>query len=101
MSRKDPTPSVQAARDEGESSDGRAGGGGASPTAVLLAFLDVSLLARGRAEGYRGRGLTVTWVGRVEGGDAADEGNGIIDMAADLGRLAGGPGSGRHASFSR
>jgi hypothetical protein len=65
---------------------------------VLLAFLDVSLLARGMAEGNRGRGLTVTvmGVGRVEGG-TVDEGNGIIDVVADLGRLA----PGGYASFSR
>jgi len=96
-SRKDPTSSVQAARDDGRSSDGVSSG--ASPTAVLLAFLDVSLLARGMAEGNRGRGLTATWIGRVtaEGGGTADEGNGIIDVAADLGRLA----PGGYASFAR
>lgn len=86
------------------SNDGRAsgGGGGASPTAVLLAFLDVSLLIRGMEEGNRGRGLTVTWVGRVQGGagDTVDDGTGIIDVAADLGtRLVPGPGG--HVSFSR
>jgi len=95
-SRKDLRSSVQAARDDGRSSDGGASGG-ASPTAVLLAFLDVSLLARGMAEGNRGRGLTVTWVGRVEGGSTVDEGDGIVNVAADLRRLA----PGGYASFSR
>jgi hypothetical protein len=88
-SRKDLRFSVQVARDDARSSDGGTSGG-TSPTAVLLAFLDVSLLARGMAEGNRGRGLTVTWVGRVEGGGTVDEGNGIIDVVADLGRLAPG-----------
>jgi hypothetical protein len=67
------------------------GCGGASPTAVLLAFLNVSLLVRSTAEGNRGRGLTVTWVGRVEGCGAVDEGEGnrIKEVAAaGLGRLA-------------
>lgn len=35
-------------------------GSGASLTAVLLAFLNVSLVERGKDEGNRGRGLTVT-----------------------------------------
>jgi hypothetical protein len=91
-SRKDLRSSVQSARDDGRSSDG-----GASPTAVLLAFLDVSPLARGMAEGNRGRGLTATRVGRAESGGTVDEGNGIVDVAADLGRLA----PGGYASFSR
>ena len=97
-SRKDPTStsSVRAARDNGGSSSD----GGTSPTAVLLAFLDVSLLTRGIAEGNRGRGLTVTRVGRVEGGGMVDEGNGIIlDVAAGLGRLV--PGGYASASFAR
>jgi hypothetical protein len=67
---------------------GSPSGGGASPTAVLLAFLNVSLLERSTAEGNRGRGLTVTLVGRVEGGGTDAEDNGIIDVAADLGMLA-------------
>ena len=84
------------ASDDDGSSPG--GGGGdddcASPTAVLLAFLSVSLPARRTVEGKRGRGLTVTWDGRLEG---AVEGNGIIDVDADLGRLA----FGGYVSLSR
>jgi hypothetical protein len=65
---------------------------------VLLAFLNVSLLARSTAEGNRGRGLTVTRVERVEAGGAVDEGNGIIEVAAaGLRRLA----LGKHAPLSR
>ena len=89
-----------ASDDDGGSLTSDRGCGGASPTAVLLALLNVSLLARSTAEGNRGRGLTVTWVGRVEGGGAVaeDKGNGIIEIAAaGLGRLA----FGGYASLSR
>jgi hypothetical protein len=89
-----------ASDDDGGSLTSGRGCGGASPTAVLLALLNVSLLARSTAEGNRGRGLTVTWVGRVEGGGAVaeDKGNGIIEIAAaGLERLA----LGGYASLSR
>jgi len=85
--------SARVTNDDGVSPDDDSGGmTGASLTAVLLAFLNVaSLLARGRAEGNRGRGLMVTLVDRPEDGGAVDGGSdGIVDVATDLQELAGG-----------
>src|SRR5712671_2305526 len=91
-SRKPEYPNSLSARvtnDDGGSPDDS---GGASLTAVLLAFLSVSLLARGMAEGNRGRGLMVTLVDRPEDGGAVDDGSdgGVVDVATDLEELAGG-----------
>lgn len=77
------------------SDDGEPAGGGASLTAVLLTFLNVSLVARGKAEGNRGRGLTATWIDRLEGG-AAVEGDGAAGVI-DFGR----PSLGGDTSLSR
>lgn len=84
---------ARASEDNDESPAGGAGAG-TSLTAVrlLLAFLNVSLVARGRAaEGNRGRGLTVMGVNPPEGcgvvADADAEGNGIaVGVVANLGR---------------
>ena len=61
-------------------------GGGASLTAVLLAFLNVSLVARGKAEGNRGRGLMVTWIDWLAGGGKVEDDEAV--GSTDVGMVA-------------